>query len=53
MNKNIVLNALARVMEFMEKEDLPLYGKAFAWAVVALTVAAAFWLVCDGLVKLL
>ncbi len=53
MNKNILLEALARVIGFMEKESLPLYGKAFAWAVVSLTIAAAFWLVCDGLVKFL
>lgn len=37
----------------IEKESLPLCGKAFVWAVVGLTIAAAFWLVCDGLAKIL
>lgn len=35
MKKNIVLEALARVIGFMEKDSLTLYGKIFAWALCA------------------
>ena len=33
---------------FMSKFDLPLYGKAFAWGLVAIEFAIAVWIIAQA-----